>query len=95
MVNLIKTVKISQKNPALGESIRVRVQVSDPAADVSMNNVYGANQYLQMVCQMTPEVQWRYVPGRVLNAKKGDCLLDPGGPRLVGQLLRQVTPAQL
>jgi hypothetical protein len=47
-----------------------------------------------MVCQLTSEVQWRYVPGRVLNAKKGDCLLDPGGPGLVGQLLRQVTPAQ-
>ena len=47
-----------------------------------------------MVCQLTPEVQWRYVPGRILNAKKGDCLLDPGGPGLVGQLLRQVTPAQ-
>jgi hypothetical protein len=47
-----------------------------------------------MVCQLTAEVQWRYVPGRVLNAKKGDCLLDPGGPGLVGQLLRQVTPAQ-
>jgi hypothetical protein len=47
-----------------------------------------------MVCQLTSEIQWRYVPGRVLNAKKGDCLLDPGGPGLVGQLLRQVTPAQ-
>jgi hypothetical protein len=47
-----------------------------------------------MVCQLTSEVHWRYVPGRVLNAKKGDCLLDPGGPGLVGQLLRQVTPAQ-
>jgi Carboxypeptidase regulatory-like domain len=47
-----------------------------------------------MVCQLTAEFAWRYVPGRVLNAKKGDCLLDPGGPGLVGQLLRQVTPAQ-
>ena len=47
-----------------------------------------------MVCQLTSEMAWRYVPGRILNAKKGDCLLDPGGPGLVGQLLRQVTPAQ-
>jgi len=47
-----------------------------------------------MVCQLTAEVEWRYVPGRVLNAKKGDLLLDPGGPGLVGQLLRQVTPPQ-
>ena len=47
-----------------------------------------------MVCQLTSEVQWRYVPGRILNAKKGDLLLDPGGPGIVGQLLRQVTPPQ-
>ena len=47
-----------------------------------------------MVCQLTGEVQWRYVPGRVLNAKKGDLILDPGGPGLVGQLLRQITPPQ-
>ena len=47
-----------------------------------------------MVCQLTSEVEWRYVPGRVLNAKKGDLILDPGGPGLVGQLLRQVTPPQ-
>ena len=47
-----------------------------------------------MVCQLTAEVQWRFVPGRILNAKKGDCLLDPGGPGLIGQFLRQVTPAQ-
>ncbi|MBI4901932.1 MAG: carboxypeptidase regulatory-like domain-containing protein, partial [Actinobacteria bacterium] len=47
-----------------------------------------------MVCQLTNEIEWRFVPGRILNAKKGDLLLDPGGPGLVGQLLRQVTPAQ-
>ena len=47
-----------------------------------------------MVCQLTSEVEWRYVPGRVLNAKKGDLILDPGGPGLVGQLLRQITPPQ-
>lgn len=47
-----------------------------------------------MVCQLTDEFAWRYVPGRILNAKKGDILLDPGGPGLVGQLLRQVSPPQ-
>src|ERR1700751_1472910 len=47
MVNLIKKIKISKKNPAVGESIRVQVQLSDPAADVSINDVYGANQFLQ------------------------------------------------
>ncbi|HXI71883.1 MAG TPA: hypothetical protein VNN22_16125 [Verrucomicrobiae bacterium] len=45
------------------------------------------------VCQRTSEVEWRYVPGRILNAKKGDVLLSPGGG-LIGQLLRQVSPPQ-
>ncbi len=47
-----------------------------------------------MVCQLTSEIEWRFVPGRILNAKKGDLLLDPGGPGVVGQLLRQVQPPQ-
>ena len=47
-----------------------------------------------MVCQLTNEIEWRFVPGRILNAKKGDLLLDPGGPGVVGQLLRQVQPPQ-
>lgn len=46
------------------------------------------------VCQLTGEYEWRYVPGRILNAKKGDVLLEPGGGGLIGQLLRQVAPAQ-
>lgn len=43
------------------------------------------------VCQLTGEYAWRYVPGRILNAKKGDLLNDPGGPGPIGQLLRQVS----
>lgn len=47
-----------------------------------------------MVCQLTAETAWRYVPGRVLNAKKGDAILSPGGSGLIGMLLKQVTPPQ-
>lgn len=47
-----------------------------------------------MVCQLTSETAWRYVPGRVLNAKKGDVILSPGGSGLIGMLLKQVTPPQ-
>lgn len=48
-----------------------------------------------MVCQLTGQTEWRFVPGRVLNAKKGDVLLNPGGTSLVAQLMRHVTPAQI
>jgi hypothetical protein len=47
MVNLIKRVKLSTKSPAVGESIRVQVDLSDAAADVSINGIYGTNQFLQ------------------------------------------------
>jgi hypothetical protein len=46
------------------------------------------------VCQLTNELAWRYVPGRILNAKKGDVILSPGGQGLIGQLLRRVSPPQ-
>lgn len=46
------------------------------------------------VCQLTGELAWRYVPGRILNAKKGDVLLSPGGQGMIGQLLRRVSPPQ-
>lgn len=47
-----------------------------------------------MVCQLTSETAWRYVPGRVLNAKKGDLILSPGDQGLIALLLRQVHPPQ-
>jgi hypothetical protein len=47
-----------------------------------------------MVCQLTSETAWRYVPGRVLNAKKGDVILSPGDQQIIGALLRQVSPPQ-
>lgn len=45
-------------------------------------------------CQATTEVRWEEVPARFLNAKKGDIILSPGGNGFIGELLRQVTPAQ-
>jgi len=46
------------------------------------------------VCQLTGEYAWRFVPGRVLNAKKGDVILSPGNQTMIAQLLRQVVPPQ-
>lgn len=48
-----------------------------------------------LVCQLTDEVRWVMVPGRVLNARKGDVLLSPGGNGAIGGLLKQVTPPQV
>jgi hypothetical protein len=46
------------------------------------------------VCQATPEKRTVITPGRFLNARKGDIVLSPGGPGVIGQLLRQVNPPQ-
>lgn len=48
-----------------------------------------------MTCQLTSEKP-RYVavPGRLVNAKKGDLILSPGGQGFIGQLLRHVSPPQ-
>ena len=45
-------------------------------------------------CQFTGEYEQRWLPGRILNAKKGDVILSPGGNGLIGGLLKQVSPPQ-
>lgn len=45
-------------------------------------------------CQFTGGYEQRWLPGRLVNAKKGDIVLSPGGNGLIGGLLKQVTPAQ-
>jgi hypothetical protein len=46
------------------------------------------------VCQVTGETAWRFVPGRILNAKKGDVILSHDGQHMIGQLLQHLTPPQ-
>jgi len=46
------------------------------------------------VCQATPEKAWELLPGRFVNAKKGDIVLSPGDNGYIGQLLRRVSPPQ-
>jgi len=45
-------------------------------------------------CQATSETRTITTPGRFLNARKGDVVISPGGPSIIGQLLRQVNPPQ-
>lgn len=45
-------------------------------------------------CTATSEVNYEEVPGKFLNALKGDIVVIPGGNGLVGSLLRQVNPIQ-
>ncbi|TBW32783.1 hypothetical protein E0E54_18335 [Azotobacter chroococcum] len=47
-----------------------------------------------MACQFSGEFVEKILPDRVMNAKKGDVFLSPGGSGVIGGLLRQVTPPQ-
>jgi hypothetical protein len=47
MKHLIKKVTLSKKHLVVGESLRVQVQVTKAAADVMINGIYGACQFLQ------------------------------------------------
>jgi hypothetical protein len=46
-------------------------------------------------CQATTETRWQPMPGRFLNARRGDIVLSPTGDTLIGSLLREVNPPQL
>lgn len=48
-----------------------------------------------LVCQLTDERRWIIVPARILNARKGDVILSPGGNGPIGGLLKQVSPPQV
>lgn len=47
-----------------------------------------------MACQFSGEFVEKILPDRVMNAKKGDVFLSPGGSGVIGGLLRQVSPPQ-
>jgi hypothetical protein len=47
-----------------------------------------------LVCQLTNETSQVTMPARFMNARKGDVILSPGGPSIIGQLLHQVDPPQ-
>ena len=48
-----------------------------------------------LVCQMTDEWAWVYIPTKIINARKGDIVLSPSGNGAVGGLLKQVSPPQM
>jgi hypothetical protein len=45
-------------------------------------------------CQFTGKYEDRTVPARIMNARKGDIILVPGGNGLIGGLLAHVSPPQ-
>lgn len=48
----------------------------------------------QLVCQLTDEVKDVMMPARWMNARKGDCILSPGGDGIIGGLMLNVKLAQ-
>jgi hypothetical protein len=49
-----------------------------------------------LVCQLKGQRGKVYVPARIMNGKKGDVVVVPGGPLgFIGGLLQQVEPAQM
>lgn len=48
-----------------------------------------------LVCQLVDEWEWVMIPARILNARKGDVILSPGGNGPIGGLLQRVTPSQV
>lgn len=55
----------------------------------------GDNPHDDLVCQLTNEWKWVIIPARILNARKGDVILSPGGNGPTGGLLKQVSPPQV
>lgn len=55
---------------------------------------HAAADAAQLVCQLTTETKDVLMPARWMNARKGDCILSPGGDGIIGGLMLNVKPAQ-
>jgi len=67
-------VKLSKKKLTAGESIRVEVQLSDAARDVTNNGVYGPSQFLQY-----RDLQWSDCGSSVSSMLVNHCLFALAG----------------
>lgn len=67
-------------------------EICDP--DNLTNADLAAADAKQLVCQLTGATEEVMMPGRFMNARKGDVILSPGGTGLIGMLLRSVDPPQ-
>jgi len=48
-----------------------------------------------LACQLTDEFEKVYIPGRILNARKGDVILSPGSGSAIAELLMKVDPMEI
>lgn len=48
----------------------------------------------QLACQLTSKVDNYLIEARWMNARKGDCILSPGGDGIIGGLMLNVEPPQ-
>ncbi|MCA9499523.1 MAG: hypothetical protein KC588_10055 [Nitrospira sp.] len=67
-------------------------EICDPDNIPSLDQALADAQ--QLVCQLSDEKMEVLMPARFMNGRKGDIVLSPGGPGLIGSLLREVDPPQ-
>jgi len=48
-----------------------------------------------LACQLTDEYRYVYIPGRILNARKGDIIISPGSGSAIAELLMKVDPMEV
>lgn len=67
-------------------------EICDPDNIDEGMRITAASKHL--ICQVTGELIEVVQPPRFVNARRGDIILSPGGPGLIGSILRNVTPPQ-
>lgn len=48
-----------------------------------------------LTCKRTAEEELMWIPGRILNARRGDVILSPGGGSVIARLLSHVSPIEV
>ncbi len=76
--------------PQVGSVAEGQICDPDNISDAELAQADAEN----LVCQLTTEEMQVMMPGRFVNARKGDVILSPGGAGIIAELLRQVNPPQ-
>ncbi len=85
----------STRKPVSDGGIAAEIPDSENASEGDMCLPFQDPPEEGMACQLTDEFEKVYIPGRILNARKGDVILSPGSGSAIAELLKQVDPMEI
>lgn len=92
----------SPVSPAVNEDVVsdggiIPEEIPDARSATAGDRCHPAQNHLRddLTCKRTGEEEQVWIPGRILNARRGDVILSPGGGSVIARLLSHVSPIEV